>query len=450
MESLFTSRDPFTGNIKETFSVLNEKQLEERIASAHESFATWNNLDLNARAAIIVSVGKVLLENRTHFAQIIHEEMGKSLSEAQAEIEKCAALCTYSAEQAKVVLERDHNRSLEGSIVTLEYQPLGVILAVMPWNFPFWQFFRAAVPILLSGNIVLLKHAMNTPLCALALEEIFAEVISSCAIVQSLFIDHDQIARVIADKRLKGVTLTGSKRAGVAVAIEAAKAIKPCTLELGGSDPFIVFADADLDEAVRVGVNSRCLNNGQSCISAKRFLIEQSIFERFAHLMAQQMSARQLGPQATLQQQKTLDEQVGDAISKGVLVHCGATLSKGSGYYYPPTVLSKVTPDMRVYTEEVFGPVATLFCFKDDDEALQIANDTEFGLAATLFTKDVPRIRRFSRELECGQVFVNEMVRSDPRVPFGGIKESGFGRELGPNASLGFTNEKVVWVKDGL
>jgi acyl-CoA reductase-like NAD-dependent aldehyde dehydrogenase len=260
-------------------------------------------------------------------------------------------------------------------------------------------------------------------------------------------IDHEQIQALIAHKAIKAVTLTGSKRAGIAVASAAAQVVKPCVLELGGSDPFIVFADANIDEAVKVAVTSRCLNNGQSCIAAKRFIVEHSVFERFVSAMTEQMKTRVIGPLANLQQQQLLKDQVQDAIAKGAKTHCGGAITTTKGYFYPPTVLSQINPSMRVSHEEVFGPVATLWSFKTDDEALQLANNTDFGLAATLFTTSAERIARFTDELESGQVFVNDLVRSDQRVPFGGIKESGYGRELGPRASLSFTNEKTVWVK---
>lgn len=446
MQTLFQSCNPRTEEILQTFSLLSDKEIELLVSQICASQSKWRALPLSERCSALVRVAEMLEKEPERYAGLIEIEMGKLKEEAIAEIKKCAALCRYSAETAAHALVSKSQMTEEAQVCVV-HQPLGVILAVMPWNFPFWQFFRAAAPLLLSGNAVLLKHASNTPQCALAIEDLFAQAFPSLHVVRSLFITNDQVNALIGHKAVKGVTLTGSKRAGVAVATAAAQAVKPCVLELGGSDPFLVFADADIEEAIRVAVTSRCLSNGQSCIAAKRFLVEHTVYDAFVEGMTKLMSARVIGPLANRQQLQTLTAQVDDAVQKGARVHCGGKPKGGTGFFYPPTVLTGLTNDMRASAEEMFGPVASIWSFRSDNEALQLANASDFGLGATLFTTNEARIESFTQDLECGQVFVNDMVRSDQRFPFGGIKESGFGRELGERAALSFTNAKTVYVK---
>lgn len=441
----YLSQNPRTEEILASYPIISQSELDEAVRKASTAQREWRKMSLDARAKVLSQVGTKLEEDADLFATLMESEMGKLKEEGLQEARKCAALCHYTAENLKETLKLN-SLKIDHAVVSIRHDPLGVILAVMPWNFPFWQFFRAAVPSLLSGNVLLLKHALNTPQCALAIEALFTETLPSIPIVQNLFIDHDQIKTLISNPVVRGVTLTGSKRAGVAVASAAAEVVKPCVLELGGSDPFIVFADADLEKAAQTAVTSRCINNGESCIAAKRFLVEDSIQEKFLELMTELMTQKVIGPLATKSQQQLVDDQVADAILKRARVHCGGAITTSKGYFYPPTVLSNIDDSMRVAHEEVFGPVATVIPFSSDDEALQIANKSDFGLGATVFTVNPKRIERFVEELECGLVFVNDMVRSDQRVPFGGVKESGYGRELGPNAALSFTNEKTVWV----
>jgi succinate-semialdehyde dehydrogenase / glutarate-semialdehyde dehydrogenase len=381
-------------------------------------------------------------------------EMGKLLREARAEILKCARGCRFYAQHAASFLQ-DEEVPTEATRSYVRYEPLGAVFAIMPWNFPFWQVFRFAAPATMAGNVALLKHAPNVPQCALAIEELFRKAGYPEGVFQTLLIDVAQVPPIFDDPRVKAVTLTGSDRAGRDVASRAGRALKKSVLELGGSDPFIVMPSADLKQAVATAVKSRTLNTGQSCIAAKRFIIAEPIADEFLRQFVAGMEAltigdpqdeaTDIGPMARADLVDGLKSQVDDAIAHGAKVLTGGPPLARSGHYYPPTVLVGVTPDSRAYREELFGPVATVFRVKTIDEAIALANDSPYGLGASVWTTDPAERDRFVEALDVGQVFVNAMVASDPRVPFGGVKQSGYGRELSIHGVREFTNIKTVW-----
>jgi succinate-semialdehyde dehydrogenase/glutarate-semialdehyde dehydrogenase len=399
---------------------------------------------------------EVLESDKDRFARIMTLEMGKPLKSAGDEVAKCAWACRYYAETAERALA-DEAIVTNASRSFVRYQPLGVVLAVMPWNFPFWQVFRFAAPALMAGNVGLLKHASNVPQCALAIEEVLCRAGFSSGEFQTLLIGAGQVQGLIDDPRVAAATLTGSELAGSLVAGAAGKQIKKTVLELGGSDPFMVMPSANLDEAVRTAVKARTINNGQSCIAAKRFIVHQSIYSEFERRFVEAMrllrvgdpmdAATDIGPLATAQIVSELDEQVQTAVAAGARVLTGGKRVAGAGNFYEPTVLAGVPKNCPVYGQEIFGPVAMLFSVRDIDEAIAIANDTEFGLAASVWTNNEAERLRFMDEIEAGQVFVNSMVASDPRLPFGGVKRSGYGRELGTFGIREFVNAKTIWIK---
>ena len=380
---------------------------------------------------------------------------GKPLAEGIAEAKKCALACRWYAEQAASILAPSQRES-DGSRAYVRHDPLGPILAIMPWNFPFWQFYRFAAPSLAAGNTILLKHAPNTPGCALRMVALLEDAGLPAGVVQNLFLTNEQAAQVVSDKQVRGVTLTGSTRAGKQVAAIAGSHLKTMVMELGGSDAFTVFADADVDEAVRSGVAARMLNNGQSCIAAKRFLVEDGIFDRFRDAFVDLMGERvmgdplegstRLGPLARQDLRDDLAGQVTQSLQAGARALCGGEAVQRPGWFYPATVLVDAPADSPAACQEMFGPVASLFRFKTEDEALDLINGTDYGLGSSLWTSDMDRVERFVPAIDTGAVFINGMVKSDPRLPFGGVKESGFGRELGREGMLEFVNLKTVWV----
>ncbi|HXI03494.1 MAG TPA: NAD-dependent succinate-semialdehyde dehydrogenase, partial [Candidatus Saccharimonadales bacterium] len=397
-----------------------------------------------------------LLEERSgEHAALMALEMGKPLAEGAAESRKCAAGCRYFAANAEAFLRPDP-RECDGASAEVRHEPLGPILAIMPWNFPFWQFFRFAAPALMAGNVAILKHAPCTPRCALAIERLLLEAGFPQGVVRNLFLTDDQAARLIADDRLAGVTLTGSTRAASQVARSAGRSLKTMVMELGGSDPFIVLEDAEIDAAVATGVAARCQNGGQSCIAAKRFIVHRSLHDRFLEgLVAGMRSLKmgdptdpevRIGPLARRDLRDRLAEQVDRSVACGARVLCGGEVPAGKGWFYPPTVLTNVPEEAPACDEEIFGPVAPVFPFDTDEEALRLANATRYGLGASLWTRSRERAERMVPELEAGAVFINGMVRSDPRLPFGGVKRSGFGRELSREGLLEFVNVKTVWM----
>jgi succinate-semialdehyde dehydrogenase/glutarate-semialdehyde dehydrogenase len=440
----FRSINPANGNTLRVIDAFTPTQLESALQAASAASTAWRLVALDERSALLRAAAARLREQTGEFAALITLEMGKPIREARAEIEKCAWVCEYYAELgpaflADELIETDAGRSL------VAWQPLGTVLAVMPWNFPFWQVFRFAAPALMAGNTGLLKHASNVPQCALAIESVFAGAGFPDGAFRSLMIPSVQVAGVIADPRVQAVTLTGSEPAGREVAAAAGAHIKKSVLELGGSDAFVVLEDADLELAVQDGVTSRFLNCGQSCIAAKRFILVEAVAEEFVHRFKAGVEAlvvgdpldgqTQIGPLARADLRDQLHTQVQDS------------LAAGPGAFYQPSILDHVTPGMRAWGEELFGPVATVIRARDEDEAVRIANDSEFGLGGSVWTRDSARGERVARRLECGCAFVNGLVKSDPRLPFGGIKHSGYGRELSRLGMREFMNAKTIWIK---
>ncbi len=447
--------NPTTGETLREFVPLDESQLEVKLQCAAAAFATHRRTSIEARAAKLLRAADILDAERDFFARLMTTEMGKPIGSARDEVSKCARTCRYYAEQGAHHLA-DEYLETEAARSFVRYQPLGVVLAIMPWNFPFWQVFRFAAPALLAGNVGLLKHAANVPQCALAIEDVWRRAGFDADEFQTLLIESGQVARVLSDGRVAAATLTGSEPAGSQVASLAGKLIKKTVLELGGSDPFIVMPSANLSEAVKVAVKSRTINNGQSCIAAKRFIVVEDIYDEFAQRFVAAMNelavgdpldeANDLGPLATPQILAELEAQVSDALAAGARLVAGGQRLQRRGNFYPPTVLADIPSAARVYQEELFGPVALLFRARDLDDAIRLANDTEFGLGASAWTRNEAEAARFVEELEAGAVFINAMVASDPRLPFGGIKHSGYGRELGTQGIREFVNCKTVWI----
>jgi len=451
------SINPANGEVIKTFTPLTEREITNKLALAQKAFEQYKNIPISQRAEWMNEAAQILKSKSRQFGKLITLEMGKTFVSAAGEVEKCALNCRFYAERAAEFL-RDVSVSTDAGRSFIRFQPLGAVLAVMPWNFPFWQVFRFAAPTLMAGNVVLLKHASNVPQCALAIEEIFQQAGFPEGVFQTLLIGSDGVAGIIKDERVKAATLTGSESAGASLASIAGKNIKKTVLELGGSDPFIVLESADLESAVSTAVTARMSNNGQSCIAAKRLIVVEAIADEFEQCLVRKFEALKvgdpmhpetdLGPLATSDILQTLDHQVQTCIQKGAKVLTGGQpLSDCPGNFYPPTILTDIPPGTPADNEEFFGPVALLYRVKDIDEAISLANRTPFGLGASAWTKDAVEIERLVQELEAGAVFINGMVRSDPRLPFGGVKHSGYGRELGIQGIHEFVNIKTVWVK---
>jgi succinate-semialdehyde dehydrogenase / glutarate-semialdehyde dehydrogenase len=447
------SVNPATGEVIERYAGLTAEALEERLALAARAFASYRHTDLEQRAAWLQRAAAILDEERRGWAELMTREMGKPVAAAEAEAEKCAWACRYYAEQGAAFLADERvEAAAERSWVA--YQPLGPILAVMPWNFPFWQLFRFAAPALMAGNVALLKHASNVPGCALAIEAIFRRAGFPEGVFQTLLIGSDAVERVLTDPRVRAATLTGSEAAGAAVAATAGRALKKTVLELGGSDPFIVMPSADLERAVATAVEARHINNGQSCIAAKRFIVHEAVAPSFidgfvaraaALVVGDPMDERtDVGPLATESIRDELADQVERSVAAGARVLTGGRVPDRPGWYYPPTVLTDLTAGSPALCEETFGPVAAIQVVSSLDEAIEAANATEFGLGASVWSDDPAEVDRLVAEIEAGCVCVNRMVSSDPRLPFGGIKNSGYGRELGRFGMLEFVNIKAV------
>ncbi|MDP2878236.1 MAG: NAD-dependent succinate-semialdehyde dehydrogenase [Sulfuricella sp.] len=450
------SLNPATGLVERIFQKCDDQHLDSALEEGRRAQKIWHKTGFAQRAEALRRAAEILMANHDDYAALIIREMGKPLREARAEVEKCALACDYYALHAAEFLA-DEPVETDATQSYVSYPPLGAVLAIMPWNFPFWQVFRVAAPALMAGNAVVLKHAPNVPQCALAMEEIFHTAGLPKGLFATLMIETNQVAGLIADPRIHAVTFTGSEAAGRQVAAEAGRNLKKCVLELGGSDPFIVLRDADLDDASTQAVNSRFLNNGQSCIAAKRFIVVPEIADEFMLLMMQKIAAlrvgdpmkedTQAGPMARLDLRDELHRQDTDSIAQGAQALLGCEPVAGEGAYYLPSILDHVTPKARAYHEELFGPVAAFIRARDEQDALGIANDTRFGLGASLWSRDAARAERLSREIEAGCCFINGTVKSDPRLPFGGIKASGFGRELSYHGIREFVNIKTVWVK---
>ena len=449
--------NPATGETLKTFTPLSDAEVETKLALAQSTFEQYRHTTFEQRSQWLNRCADILEQDASKFGQIMTMEMGKTLQSAIAEAEKCAKVCRYYAEKAPEFLA-DVPIASDASQSYVAYQPLGTILAVMPWNFPFWQVFRFAAPALMAGNVGILKHASNVPQCALAIESIISEAGFPTGAFQTLLIGAAKVKSIIEDDRVKAATLTGSEPAGAALASAAGEQIKKVVLELGGSDPFVVMESADLESAVTTAVTARMLNNGQSCIAAKRFIVAESIADRFESQLLAQFKAltigdpmdkdTDIGPLATATIRSELDQQVKEAVKQGAKVLIGGEpISDRQGNYYPPTILTNVSVDSPIAREEFFGPVAMLFRIKNLDEAIDAANDIPFGLGASAWTSDSDESKRFVNELEAGAVFINGMVKSDPRLPFGGIKRSGYGRELSSQGIHEFVNIKTVWMK---
>ncbi len=451
----YERRNPSTGELLQAYAFAHPTEIEGALVRGRDAFALWRVRSFAERAAPMLRCAALLEERAEHYAYEMALEMGKPLAEGVAEAKKCAWVCRYYAEHAEEML-REIPHVSDGSEAFVLYEPMGLVLAIMPWNFPFWQVFRFAAPTLMAGNVGLLKHAPNTPYLAECIVSLMEEAGFPVGVFQQLRLSNEQAAEVIADPRIAAVTLTGSTRAGKAVARLGGEALKPMVMELGGSDPFVVFPDADLARAAEHGVRSRCLNNGQSCIAAKRFLVHRAVEKEFVDALRAGMAAlrvgdacdptTQIGPLARADLRDTLVAQVGALCKAGAEVLFEGGLSDSKGFFFPPMILRGMDPHASASQEELFGPVITLYSFENEEEMLDLAHATPYGLGASLWTADRERIHRMIRRLEAGSVFVNGLVKSDPRLPFGGTKASGFGRELGREGLLAFVNIKSVWL----
>ncbi|MBW4667793.1 MAG: NAD-dependent succinate-semialdehyde dehydrogenase [Cyanomargarita calcarea GSE-NOS-MK-12-04C] len=448
--------NPATGETLKTFEPLNDTEIAAKLDLAGETYHQYRHTSFQERSLKLTKAAEILEQEKADFANLMTLEMGKTKKSAIAEVEKCAAVCRYYAEHAANFLADIYVKT-DASHSCVKYQPLGVILAVMPWNFPFWQVFRFAAPALMAGNVGLLKHASNVPQCALAIEDIIHRAGFPQGAFQTLLIGAAKVANLMADDRIKAATLTGSEPAGASLAQAAGKQIKKVVLELGGSDPFIVLESADIEAAVATATTARMLNNGQSCIAAKRFIVIEAIADKFEKLLLEKFIALKvgdpmlpetdLGPLATPDILQDLDQQVQTAVNSGGKILTGGQPLSGSGNFYPATIIRDVPQDSAIAKDEFFGPVALLFRVPDIDAAIKLANDSPFGLGASAWTANAEEKQRLIEEIEAGGVFINGMVKSDPRLPFGGIKRSGYGRELSIQGIHEFVNVKTVWVK---
>jgi len=449
--------NPATGKRVKQFDELTPAEIEQRVRRAHDAFPVWSHTPLEERIKVVARAGQLLEQRKDDYGRLMTLEMGKLLTAAREEAAKCALGCRYYAEHAVEMLADEavdpEKRDEQGYVA---FHPLGVVLAIMPWNFPFWQVIRFAAPALVAGNVGLLKHASNVPQCALALEQLFADAGAPPGVFQTLLVGADAVGEVVRDARVAAVTLTGSEGAGSQVASQAGKYLKKTVLELGGSDPYIVMPSADLDAAVETAVKARTINNGQSCIAAKRFIVHEkvapSFVDRFAKAMAAlkvgdpMSEATQVGPLASRQVVDDLERQVQESVQQGAELITGGKRLDCPGFFYEPTVLTNVPESSPAYRDELFGPVASVMRARDGHDAVRIANDTRFGLGAAVWTTDANEARYFARELHAGTVFVNGMVASDPRFPFGGVRSSGYGRELSHYGLREFVNIKTVRV----
>jgi len=448
--------NPATGELIQTFQPLSDVEIEKKLQLAVSVFKTERKTPFSVRAKRMTKAAEILERDKEKFARLMTLEMGKTYKSAVAEAVKCTTACRYYAEYTELFMA-DEVVETGARASFIRYLPIGPILAVMPWNFPFWQVFRFAAPALMAGNVGLLKHASNVPQCALAIENIFREAGFPEGTFQTLLIGSAQVDALLNDSRIVAATLTGSEKAGIEVGMGAARRIKKVVLELGGSDPFIVMPSADLDAAVATAVAARVQNNGQSCIAAKRFIVAEPIADEFERKFVARMQSLRIrdpfddktdvGPLATPDAVKDLDSDVKKTVAAGAKLLTGGHPIDGKGNFYAPTVLTNVPRESPAYGEEFFGPVASIFRVKDQDEAIRLANDVRFGLGASAWTKDAAERERFINELEAGMVFINKMVASDTRIPFGGVKQSGHGRELGAVGIREFLNAKTVWVE---
>lgn len=452
---MYRTLNPATEELLREFPEHTWEQARAAAEKAKLAFRSWSETPIDQRTAVARKLASLLRARLARYGALVTQEMGKPLSQAQVEIDKCGRGCDYYSTTAKQALEPQVIQT-EAAKSYVRYDPLGVILGIMPWNFPFWQVFRFAIPALVAGNVVILKHAPNVPVCAQEIEALFKEAGAPEGVFQSLFLTNEDAGKLIESGLIAGVSLTGSDRAGSAVASVAGKNLVKTVLELGGSDPFVVFDDADLDLTLPVAVKARMLNTGQSCIAAKRFLVAEKIYPEFRDRILAAVKALKvgdptdpetdLGPLAREDLLKNLENQVAEAKKQGAKVLLEGGRRAGKGYFYQPTVLEEIKPGMVAFDQEIFGPVVSLVRFKTDDEAVALANQTAYGLGASLWTRDIAKAELLARKIEAGSVFVNGMVKSDPRLPFGGIKRSGYGRELSVAGLHEFTNVKTVWI----
>ncbi|UPV76565.1 NAD-dependent succinate-semialdehyde dehydrogenase (plasmid) [Halorussus limi] len=450
--------NPATGESLDPVPDDSEEDVEAALDRATERFAEWKDVPIRKRQQLLENAGEVLRDNEDEYAELMTKEMGKPLASARSEVQKCAWVCDYYAENAADHLQTERRPGPSHAETSVSYEPLGPILAVMPWNFPFWQVFRFAAPHLTAGNVGLLKHASNVPGCAEAIQEVFEEAGYPEDVFQSLIVHSDRAAQVIEDDRVKAVTLTGSARAGRSVAKTAGENLKKSVLELGGSDPFVVLDDADLDAAAETGATARTINAGQSCIAAKRFVVHTDVYDEWLEKFVAEMDDltvgdptdddTDLGPQAREDLMDDLHEQVQDTVEAGATLELGGEPLDREGFYYPPTVLTDVPRDSAAAREEVFGPAAAVFEVESEEKAIEVANDVHLGLGASVWTQNLDRGERIAHRIDAGMTFVNELVKSDPRVPFGGVKDSGYGRELAQHGIEEFVNKKTVWVQE--
>jgi len=452
----FTSVNPANGQKLKSYNGHTPKQVDQKIKQTHKAWLSWKDTSHDECSKLLLNMAAVLQNRKKEFAILMAQEMGKPVSQGVTEIEKCASVCEYyAANSAKFLKDQQIETDASQSFVT--FQPIGVVLAIMPWNFPFWQVFRFLAPALAAGNCGVLKHASNVPGCALAIEVVVREAGFPDNVFQTLLVNNLAVEKIIENPLIQAVTLTGSTIAGKQVAQKAGSLIKKTVLELGGSDAYVVLADADLEKAAEACVNSRIINSGQSCIAAKRFIVVKSAEKEFTKLFFAKMKAKKMGdplnadvtigPQARVDLRDQLHQQVKLSIKKGAKCILGGTITKGKNAYYPATILTKVKPGMPAYDEELFGPVAAIITAKDEANAIRIANDNNFGLGSAIFTQDKEKGERIAAtQLQAGSCFVNALVKSDPRLPFGGIKQSGYGRELGTFGIHEFVNIKTVFV----
>jgi succinate-semialdehyde dehydrogenase / glutarate-semialdehyde dehydrogenase len=454
---MIRSINPATDEDIQTYPEMGSEATERILSSTDDAFERWKRTGFSERSVNMRNAGEILRKKKEVLSVLMTSEMGKPIVQSRSEIDKCALVCDYFAENAGKFL-KDEKVETEASNSFITYQPLGVILAIMPWNFPFWQVFRFAAPNLMAGNAGVLKHSSNVTGCGLAIEDIFKEAGFPENLFRTLVVSSKVVSGIIKNPRIKGVTLTGSTAAGKSVAEAAGSVLKKSVLELGGSDPYLILEDADLDKAADICVNSRLINSGQSCIAAKRFIIVNRVYKKFEELFVEKMRSKimgdpmkeetNVGPQAREDLREELQEQVTKSERYGARILIGGKIPEGKGAFYPPTVLSNVQKGMPAYKEELFGPVASLIKAKDEEEAIRIANDSSFGLGAAVFTEDISKGERIAREeLNAGNCFVNESVKSDQRLPFGGVKESGYGRELSVSGIKEFVNIKTVYRK---
>ncbi|MFC1529255.1 NAD-dependent succinate-semialdehyde dehydrogenase [Gemmatimonadota bacterium] len=449
--------NPATGEFIREYDEHPPEEVSVGIEEAHAAFLSWRRTGFEHRAELMQQAGAVLLERKDEFAELMTVEMGKPIGQAVAEVEKCAWVCDYYAGNAATHLEAEMvETTASRSFVT--FQPIGVVLAVMPWNFPFWQVFRFAAPSLMAGNAGVLKHASNVPGCALAIEDVFRQAGFPDHLFKTFLIGSSEVGAVIEHPLVRAATLTGSTPAGRAVAGKAGEMLKKTVMELGGSDPYVILEDADLETAVPACVTARLINNGQSCINGKRFIVVEAVKERFEQAFVEEMARRkvgdpldpetEIGPMARNDLRDEVHDQVEASIAGGARVLLGCEVPDKAGAWYPPSVLTDVGPGTPAYDDEIFGPVASIITVQDEEEAIRVANDTIFGLGAAVFTSDLERGERIAaEELEAGCCFVNDFVRSDPRLPFGGVKESGYGRELSHYGIREFVNIKTVYIR---